>query len=575
MSEKEQLPSKIFDVVSSLTDAAQQAAILKAKQQGFSIDAGEIPLEETLINLSNNRDVLLDAVKKGRIVQLPLKIQYRLLSEATKVKTLLETLIAGTSDVVASLSSAIDDLTATVWEMNLQNTSDQVLAFDSKMNQLKDQEAQIKKVIGDAKKIADLLVNLQGHELSAKAIADSLTEIQQAAQTNQTSINESLEKATESAQKVKGVESVVEAHETKISHSAQAAMDSAAAIAQAQVDAQAQLADISTAKEAFENQSAEISTLLTDTSLTIESAIKQINADATGVSETLKEDISTLISSTKASLDEQLQTETAAMQAAVDSVSNAEKAFDTAMQAAEKLRSESSEKQIAASKKEFEDTLEQSVSEYREKFSLIEEKSNQTIKENDDESKRLTEYLAELESRVHDSIERATGYTLFHSFQKRQEDLVKSKNLWALATGICVLISLAVSAEIVHSIEAHPELHYLVLMKLAISLPFIYAITFCGFQYSRERRLEEEYAFKSSISISLEPYRKLVKEVTDDKRPEELSKYTDFIIASISKVFTSPTNQVFDGEPKESKEAGGLLKTAGDIAENLIKAKMK
>lgn len=40
-------------------------------------------------------------------------------------------------------------------------------------------------------------------------------------------------------------------------------------------------------------------------------------------------------------------------------------------------------------------------------------------------------------------------------------------------------------------------------LKLSISIPLIYAIAFCNLQYSLERKLEEEYAFKSSVSSPL------------------------------------------------------------------------
>ena len=63
-------------------------------------------------------------------------------------------------------------------------------------------------------------------------------------------------------------------------------------------------------------------------------------------------------------------------------------------------------------------------------------------------------------------------------------------------------------------------------------------------QYARERRLEEEYAFKSNISISLDPYQKLVAGLVDKAKPEELAKYTAFVIDSANRVFTSPSENL-------------------------------
>jgi hypothetical protein len=92
-------------------------------------------------------------------------------------------------------------------------------------------------------------------------------------------------------------------------------------------------------------------------------------------------------------------------------------------------------------------------------------------------------------------------------------------------------------------------------MKLSFSVPIIFAISFCTVQYSRERRLEEEYAFKSNISISLNPYQELVSKLVDKKVAGEQEKYTAFLIESVNKVFTSPTDKVFDSHHKDSDKA--------------------
>jgi hypothetical protein len=100
----------------------------------------------------------------------------------------------------------------------------------------------------------------------------------------------------------------------------------------------------------------------------------------------------------------------------------------------------------------------------------------------------------------------------------------------------------------------------------------IYAIAFCNVQYSRERRLEEEYAFKSSISISLDPYRKLVEQLVDETSPTEKAKYTAFVIDSVNRVFTSPTSVIFDDQSSDKNSAEKVIKAVGDIIEPLAKA---
>jgi len=79
LPKKEDLPKQLWDVATTLTPEAQNASLKKAKELGFDLERGRIPLEETLINLNHAREVLLDAVEKSKLVQLPLKIQYSLL----------------------------------------------------------------------------------------------------------------------------------------------------------------------------------------------------------------------------------------------------------------------------------------------------------------------------------------------------------------------------------------------------------------------------------------------------------------------------------------------------------------
>src|SRR5215475_4380082 len=67
--------NQLWDVIQTFSDEAQNAAKRKASEQGYSLDRAEIPFEDTLINLSHCRDVLVQAIESTAIVQLPLKIQ--------------------------------------------------------------------------------------------------------------------------------------------------------------------------------------------------------------------------------------------------------------------------------------------------------------------------------------------------------------------------------------------------------------------------------------------------------------------------------------------------------------------
>src|SRR6185437_4427208 len=122
------------------------------------------------------------------------------------------------------------------------------------------------------------------------------------------------------------------------------------------------------------------------------------------------------------------------------------------------------------------------------------------------------------------------------------------KDRWAWAIAALVVISAAVTIWIAHEAQYYSVNSFAFWVKLSLTVPLGFALTFCTVQYSRERRLEEEYAFKSSISVSLNPYRDLIHSMLEKDSNVDQAKYTDFVIESVKNVFTPPTDKVFDSE---------------------------
>jgi hypothetical protein len=235
---------------------------------------------------------------------------------------------------------------------------------------------------------------------------------------------------------------------------------------------------------------------------------------------------------------------------------------------------ETVETQVSGALKKLAQESEEQLTNQAEAFNTLTagwaSKAKQTATDHETEHRKLVNTLDELEGRIRESIERATGYSLFQSFQKRQLDIAKAKRFWGYALGAVVLLSLIASGIFIYELRFVQVYNAAFYLKLSISIPLIYAIAFCNLQYSRERRLEEEYAFKSNISVSLDPYQKLVEKLVDKTKPEELSKYTAFVIESVNRVYTSPTGHVF--EPAgDTNSAEKLIKALGEFIEPVIK----
>ncbi|MGD0038318.1 MAG: hypothetical protein ABSC53_13615, partial [Bacteroidota bacterium] len=210
------------------------------------------------------------------------------------------------------------------------------------------------------------------------------------------------------------------------------------------------------------------------------------------------------------------------------------------------------------------------VDEYRKLIDITGQKANETVEKNNSKTVELTLELENLEDKIKESILRATGHSLFHSFQTRQETLAATKGFWIKAIGVLILISVGFSIWLGLSAAAQ-GINAAFYVKLSLSIPMAFAIGFCAVQYSRERRLEEEYAIRSNISISLVPYKELVEKLVDKTKDAERERYASFIIESVNKVFASPTDKIWQTTEKDSGNMDRSVKRIVSLLKPLIK----
>jgi chromosome segregation ATPase len=559
MPPKEDVAKEIGRVASTLTDDMQSAATKKARELGFDLNRGRLSLDETLSNLKYIRDVLSDATEKSKLIHLPLKLQYTLYSQTLKVSETLTALVNGT-DAVQALEDVVDDLTSSAWQYNLHNLSGEVLGFQQKMNQLKNQEVLIRKTHRDAqefetsaKRAQELLQAMEGVLTSAKERGDTI-----ANNLEQTSAK--LAQATDAEQKIAAVATQAEQHDaTTARHEDNAKV--AAAAAQTIADSLPAIkTQVETAKTSVDEQEARIKEL--------RSTFEQTSTTTLTDFQNKYDEIRNATEAATTTLREQTTNHCDQLATAADKLLKDTADQLTAFQSEHDKRLNTTTEAINATARETIDKVNLDLlTALNEQTAKHEEQRTNLQKEYD----RLVSELDQLEGQIKDSLRRATGFTLFHSFQKRQEALVASKNFWARALAGVVITSLALSVAFIIYVSSVTTFGPALYLKLSISLPIIYAIWFCSVQYSRERRLEEEYAFKSSISISLDPYRELVEKLVVKDKPEELAKYTAFIIESVGRVFTSPMETVFD-HTKDATPAEGIIKAAADFAKDIIKS---
>lgn len=552
---KDDFLTQIWSLSTTLTDEAMKGAAAKASESGFDVNRGLVTLSESFINLSSARTILEDAIEKQKLVQLPITVQKELLTNLENISKALQGLTNGVDEVV-TLTTAIENLNTSIWKYGLHNLSDQVLGYQKKLNQLKTQEVHAAKLLQvlekaqhEADGVARVATEAGGHKAEILALLD---------QSKQSSADAAalLQQIKDSEAKVGALFATIQQNEkqsgelgatTKTTSNEVLALDASIKKFYGEIDEHRrqmlQLNDGAT--RLISESEAAVKKLVDEANATASNTISSLNKAAAETQTQLSAKIDTAAADATASL-------------AILKAEHEKSLTAFTNDATKKMDAKLTD--FAASTTKLTDATALVVEGLKKE---LETRSEETIGLNSKKTAELVSELASLKEQVRDQIQQATGFTLFGAFQARQNEIVRSKNLWAVAVAVLVAISAGVTIWIAHEAQAYNTHSFAFWVKLSLTLPIGFALTFCTVQYNRERRLEEEYAFKSSISVSLNPYRDLVHSILEKDGVVDKNKYTDFVIESVTKVFTSPTERVFEAE-----HAGDLTKkTFKDVAE--------
>ena len=202
------------------------------------------------------------------------------------------------------------------------------------------------------------------------------------------------------------------------------------------------------------------------------------------------------------------------------------------------------------------------------------EKAVTDLRERTDDVVSTNESLID---QIKDHLRKAIGASLFTAFDTRRRRISIASWVWAallLASVSCTiwfafwfvsevakLTSVADVAKL--NKEAPPSFQWIVVYaRLVIVAPLAFLITFAAKRYTSERRAEEEWAFKSAISISLDPFRDLIARMKNDGQD------TVFVERLVSEIFDNPSKRLYtvpqDKEKKDGPDILGLVKDALD-----------
>ena len=204
-------------------------------------------------------------------------------------------------------------------------------------------------------------------------------------------------------------------------------------------------------------------------------------------------------------------------------------------------------KQIEAQAKVFKDVLDEYIANMTSKTEEINEKT----KKYSDDTQKIINTNKEQTNEIDKLLRLATGRSLFYSFHKRKRDLEKTQWIWLTVLGLSLLIFIGFSCWLVGEFQkidwSNVNWFVDIFLKITASTPVLYLVAFVTDRYTKERRLLEEYAFKSTISLALKPYFDMVSsnQITDTER--------EFLIKSIENIFKTPTDKVYRTKECQNK----------------------
>ena len=208
------------------------------------------------------------------------------------------------------------------------------------------------------------------------------------------------------------------------------------------------------------------------------------------------------------------------------------------------------------------------------------EKTKQDVKETIEQFKIETNEIIEenkkLQENIHELLKKAIAGSLFKAFEKRKNELQLPLYIWLVVLILLIGAAYFVAAGIFEDIKNIKNVSpTFLILKITLLAPIAYGIYFASKKYSQERHLAEEYAFKSTVSVSMNAFNDVLKKYQDKDISE---KQLELMIKTINDLFESPTDKVFKKEviSKEDKklflqEFFNFFKNIGDKVNGINK----
>jgi hypothetical protein len=167
----------------------------------------------------------------------------------------------------------------------------------------------------------------------------------------------------------------------------------------------------------------------------------------------------------------------------------------------------------------------------------------------------------------------AANAKLASTFERVKEELGKDKEKWFrwLVGAVFILICSTVGIVVWQTSEKETIFELSFLIKIALTSPVVYFVIFTNREYSRVRNIIEEYTFKGAIARSFEAYKNIIEEIFSDQQAVIYQQKLDFILGTVTDLYSSPMRNIKDNLIKEKENSPDLLSKAHTIISGVTK----
>jgi len=198
-----------------------------------------------------------------------------------------------------------------------------------------------------------------------------------------------------------------------------------------------------------------------------------------------------------------------------------------------------------------------------------EERLKTSLLEVEDRSEQLDEQqddINDLSDQISDLLNGAIAASLDRNFTDQKEELESSVKFWKWSTFVAIGVLIGFAVYIFQDITQVSEFGVGTVSRMTLLIPALIGVWFTSKNYSRQRKLMEQYAFKATLAQTLEPSRDVLEsQLTSDGSDEQLAK---FMVTSMGQIFQNPSEILDYSSPNDDDATH--IEQVKDLGQNMI-----